>query len=135
MADLVIVDVDVEEGPGAIVQGGVAGEAIKAGQPVYLDSASSRYKLARANAESTDDVAGVTINNSQDGQRMDFVVAGRLIVNAVVVPGEVYALSAAAAGGIAPVGDLIAGDFVTVLGIGINTTAIQVQIQVSGVAK
>lgn len=135
MADLAITAAAVKAGAGAVKGQGIAGEAITAGQPVYLDSATQRYKKAQANAAGTDDVAGIATNNSQDGQDMDFVIRGKLTINAVAVVGEVYVLSDLTAGGIAPVGDLLAGDFVTILGVANLTTQIEVNIQVSSIAK
>ena len=136
MADLAITAATVESGgSGAEISHGIAGETMTAGQAVYLDSATQRFKKARANAGTTDDVAGIALHNAEDGQPLAYLTRGPLTINAVAAVGMVYVLSAAAGGGIAPHGDLVTGNYVSSLGIAPAAGTLQIQIQVSGVQK
>jgi hypothetical protein len=136
MADLAITAAFVEAGgKGAEVSHGICGETMTAGQAVYLDSATQRFKKARANAGTTDDVVGIALHNAEDGQPLAYLTRGPLLINAVAVPGTVFVLSAANAGGIAPVSDGAAGNFVTLVGIATTSSLLEIQIQVSGVQK
>lgn len=97
---------------------GVAGVTITAGQLLYLDI-DGTYKLAIATTLAEADFKGVALCNSSPGQP---VVLARYdsdldIGNASLDKGEIYCVSATVAGAVAPVSDLIAGDYVTIVGI------------------
>jgi len=59
---------------------------------------------------------------------------GNLTISAVMTVGEVYVVSATA-GGIAPVGDLVTGNYVTVLGVATTTSNLQLGTIYSATAK
>jgi hypothetical protein len=65
---------------------------------------------------------------------LQYATGGTLTFNAALAAGQVYVVSTTA-GGIAPVADMGAGDFVTVLGIGTSTTVLKIGIIQSAVAK
>lgn len=135
MADLTITAANVVSGANAVTRQGVAGATITAGQPLYQDSADSyALKPARANAAATDLVVGIALHGAADGQPITYQSEGAINVGATLVVGTIYVLSAAAAGGIAPSGDLASGNYVTVLGVATAAGSLQMGINNSGVA-
>lgn len=119
MADLVITPSQVVAVSGN-EQTLPAASAITAGQPCYRTS-DSTWELA-----DTDDTVvtaaaqGIALNSAPGvGQPVTCLVDGEVTLGAGAAPvqGTVYVLSATP-GGIAPVTDLVTGDWVTVLGVG-----------------
>jgi predicted transcriptional regulator len=132
MADLTITAANVVKYSGAFSRSGTAGEDITAGEAVYLSG--GEVMLAQADDEDTDAAVGIALNSAADGQPVSYLVAGGLNPGATVTVGTVYVVSAAAAGGIAPLADLASTEYVTILGVGTTTSRIDVNINVSGVA-
>tara|TARA_R100000808_G_scaffold19496_1_gene42298 strand:+ start:14236 stop:14646 length:411 start_codon:yes stop_codon:yes gene_type:complete len=131
MADLTITASDVVP-PATGVNAGTAGEAILAGQSVYLDSTdSNKVKLADAdNTAATAAAVGIAVNSApKAGQPVSYVTLGDLTVTSATV-GEIYVVSGTA-GGVAPEADLATNDYVTILGIGKTATSIAVKVHVS----
>lgn len=123
-------------GSPAIVHG-TAGGTITAGMPIYKDASdSNKYKAARANAATTALCFGIALNGASAGQPLAVLRAADSVINlgATVAAGIVYCVSDAVAGQIVPSADLGSGDYTSVLGIGINTTHVQLNINNSGVA-
>ncbi|QGJ70613.1 Hypothetical protein PBC10988_23110 [Planctomycetales bacterium 10988] len=117
MADLAITPGDVVALEGATFGDGTAGEDVSAGEPVYLDT-TDESKIKPAGAGGTEllaSVAGIALNNAAAEQPVKYASAGEIDLGVTLVVGEVYVLSSTA-GGIAPYGDLSAGDFVTIIG-------------------
>ena len=136
MADISVTATAVLPATGAVIHTGIAGGTIVAGQPIYEDgSASSVLKAAQGTTAVLANVVGIALNGGAIGQRIQYIKTGNLTMNAVLVAGQTYVVSAAAAGGIAPIADLGSGNFPTILGIAISTTVLKVDIQVGGVAK
>jgi hypothetical protein len=136
MADITITAASVLASTTAKNNRGVAGQAITAGQVVYLDGTDNRYKLAIATSKPTAEALGIATNNAAAGQPL--IVAEfdeNLSIGGTVVVGTVYVLSAAAAGAIAPVADLAAGNFVTLLGVAKTAGTIKLLVTRSGIAK
>jgi hypothetical protein len=121
MADITVTAGDVAASTDAVIATGVWGETITAGQLVYCKAADGRWWKAKADAASTDDVAGIALNGGAAGQPGSIQTRGLITIGATVVVGTVYVLSAAAGGGIAPEVDLTTGNYVTI--IGVATTA------------
>jgi hypothetical protein len=132
MADLIITADDVLKYNGAVSRTGTAGEDITAGEVVYVTG--GEVMLAQANAEESAVAVGIALNDAADGQPISYLVSGGINPGATVAVGTVYAVSAAAAGGIAPVSDLSSTEYVTILGVATTTSRIDVNINVSGVA-
>ena len=135
MADLTITAANVVAGSGAKITHGTAGASVTAGQPVYLDSATSTYKLAdcdsaTAAVRSPD---GVALHASSSGQPLAIAESGPVTIGATLTAGVAYYLSATA-GGICPVADLTTGDYPVILGIATSTTVLNLKIQEAGVA-
>lgn len=142
MADLTITAANVlravaQNGlPGTSTEHGRLGATCTAGQAVYRDSTDNYdFKLADANTAAPSEAYGILLNGGADGQPAEIVRGGLYAPGGTVVVGMVYAVSAAAPGGIAPYGDLATGDYVTILGVGYTAALILVDIIVSKVAK
>ena len=112
----------------------MAGASITAGQALYLDSATSTYKLADANASSaTATVVGIALHAAESGQPIKLLTSGNITIGGTVAVGRVYVVSGTA-GGIAPSSDLTAGWYTGIIGIGTTTAIIAVTITLGGVA-
>lgn len=134
MTDLSQTPADVERVSGN-KQEKIGGETLTAGMPVYADGADSfKLKPAQADATGTANAIGMTLNGADDDQPIVIQTDGVFKPGATVVVGQVYAVSAANPGKIAPYGDLIATNRVTILGVGISTSEILLGIINSGVA-
>lgn len=133
MADLSITAANVVAGTGAATVTGIAGVTITAGQVVYLDSATNTLKLAD-NDSATAAVrspAGIALNGAAAGQPIVVQSSGQITIGATVAVGVVYCLSSTA-GGICPNADIAAGDYNTIIGIGVSTTVISVKLHEAG---
>lgn len=127
MADLTITAASVLASASASTLEGTAGATVTAGQPVYLDAADGKLKLtdASSSAEETACV-GIALNNASTGQPVEYVNEDDgFTPGATLVAGEVYAVSAAAGGAIAPVADLVATNYTQVLGVAISTSVMK----------
>ena len=120
MADLVITASQVLKGADAIVQTYTAGEAITAGETVYLVTTTNKVLRTDADVAASAVVLGIALNDaSADGAPVTVQRSGTITLGAGAAPaaGQTYVASVAA-GKIALESDLLAGDFVTVIGIG-----------------
>lgn len=135
MADLTITAANVIAGSGATRVSGTAGASITAGQVVYKDSSDGKFKLADCNSATAGvrSPAGIALHASSNGQPLTIQSAGPITIGATVTAGVAYYLSATA-GGIAPVGDLLTGDYPVILGIATSASVIDIDIQEAGVA-
>jgi hypothetical protein len=136
MADLVITAANVVKGADAAVVLRTAGAAVSAGQTVYEDpNDANRFKLCDADAGTAvvRTTKGIALNNAALNQPLAVQTGGRITIGGIVVPGTVYVQSDTP-GGIMPAADLDPGDFVTVLGVGVSATDIDLNIHSSGVA-
>lgn len=136
MADVSITPANVVKGANATTRVGTAGATITAGQPLYEDgSANFVLKPAQGDTATKAKCVGIALHGASSGQPVTFITAGNLTAGGTLVVGQVYVVSAAAAGGIAPYADLTTGNYVSILGIATSTTILAVDIQVGGVAK
>lgn len=133
MTDLSVTAGNVAAGPNAIIREGVAGVAITAGQTVYKnDQNNNRLHLADCVASpQTANAAGIALHGASAGQPLkyvesddDFTPGGTLVL------GTPYVLSEA--GGIAPVADLAALDYLTFLMVPKTTTKARLRPLASG---
>lgn len=132
MTDLSITATDVVKGSNAIVANGTAGATITAGEVVYLDATSGKWKLADNDLAAAKNPGGIALNGASDGQPLAVLTSGDLTIGATLTAGTAYYLSATA-GGICPVGDLTTGDNVAQIGIAKSTSILAVKIIVPGV--
>lgn len=116
MADITVTAANVLK-TAATIGSGTAGEAITAGQPVYLKASDS--KLYKAQADGTaEEVAAVGIALHGAGANQPLSYAGNgstLNIGGTTAKAITYCVSAAA-GGIAPMGDLTSGQRICELG-------------------
>lgn len=135
MADLTVTAASVVPGTGAILEKMTAGAAITAGQTVYKDASDSN-KAKLFDADSATAAArvfyGIAVCNAASGQPVVVQTAGNLTIGATVAVGVAYYASDTP-GGICPFADLEAGDYPTIIGIGISTTQIKVGSLAAGV--
>ena len=135
MADLSITASNVVAAAAATKSRIVSGTTtLTAGMAVYKDTSdSNEYKASDANASGAAGCGGVMLCTADDGQPGQVITSGTLTVGAGVTVGEVYCVSPNP-GGICPKSDLVTGEFVTIIGVGLTSTTIKVAIIESGVA-
>lgn len=136
MADISVTASAVQKTSTTTVRKGVAGGTVTAGQPIYKDSTDNNdLKPAQADTAAKSKAIGVALHGASDGQPLEYATRGDVTFNAVLTVGQVYVVSDAAAGGIAPVADLASGDYPTLLGVATTTTNLKLGILAAEVAK
>lgn len=129
MADITVTPANVTKTDGSTTDG-VAGEAINAGQVVYLDTAVTPnvYKLAQADGTAIQaGAAGIALNTAALNQPVRVQTSGTINPGGTVAIGQVYAVSAAF-GGIAPYADLVSTNRVCLLGVGMTASTLKLSI-------
>lgn len=122
MADLAITATSVVPGTDAMIQSGIAGETITAGNSLYIKAADS--KLWKAQCDGTPEEAtcvGVALNGAAPNQTVAYVSAGTVTIGATTSKATTYVVSATA-GGIAPQADLIATNRISYVGYATDAT-------------
>ncbi len=130
MADITVTAASVRRGSGYTETTGLSGEAITAGQLVALDESDGYYYLSDCDHATTArrKITGVCLNNAAGAQQAITVqTAGIFTVGGTVAVGVIYIMSGNA-GGIAPVTDVAASDTVSILGVGVTTGTIKLNI-------
>ncbi|MCX5513421.1 hypothetical protein C3941_23820 [Kaistia algarum] len=136
MTDLVITAANVLAATGAPLESGFAGEAIVAGKAVYKAAATEKWMLADSNAATAEarQATGIALNGASANQPVSVAKSGSDITfGAVFTAGLAYYLSDTP-GGICPVADIGAGEYVGLLGLAKSTTVLAFRPQYSGVA-
>jgi hypothetical protein len=112
------------------------GEAVTEGTAVYLDTTTSKFMLADATDATKANIAGVIISPAAlDGYAL-LQTTKKYIAGTTLVAGDPVYLSATAGGGnLCPHADLIATNYVTLIGHAVSTTEVELDLQVTGVAK
>ena len=124
MPDLIITPDDVQ--PKAGGQSGTAGVAIAAGKVVHVRDHSGGDGLVYLGDASAIDSTNfahrgtfIALNSAAVGQPVNFATGGEVTLGAAVTTAAaIYATSAAAPGGIAPIADIVPTNAMTVLGYG-----------------
>ncbi|NGO51616.1 hypothetical protein [Allomesorhizobium camelthorni] len=136
MADIIINAANVVAGSNGTKEAGTAGEAITAGQAVYRASATGKYMLAD-NDSATAEVRqprGIALNGAAANQPLTIARPGSdITIGGTLTAGTDYYLSAVP-GGICPRADILAGDYVCLLGLAKSTSVLALDIQYPGVA-
>lgn len=131
MAVLTPTAANVKGSTGTTYGAGTAGATMTAGQLVYKDASNSnKVKLADNTTTAKATVVGILVNGSSDDQKCDYISAGPCL-GMGATKGVIYTASTTA-GGIEPVADHIAGDIISIVGVGRSDGGIDVQIQNSG---
>lgn len=135
MSDISITAANVVAGSDAVVEHGLAGATVTAGQWVYLDSATGKYLLADSNSATAAarTPRGVALNGAADGQPLAIAKGGSVTIGGTLTAGVAYYMSDTP-GGMCPVADVGSGEYATVLGVATSATVLKIDIQASGVA-
>jgi hypothetical protein len=135
MADIVITPASVLAGSNAAVVHGAAGEAITAGQVVYQNSTTKKWMLADNDSATAAvrQAQGIALNGASDSQPIAVQKSGDITIGGTLTAGVSYYLSATP-GGMAPYADILAGDYVVLLGMSKSTTVLALDISYTGVA-
>lgn len=129
MADVAFTSTSIRAGAGAIIEDGVAGESIVAGDVVFKN-ASNLFMIADCTDTDLDEVDGFALNSAAINQHIRVQKGGKLTCDNIVAE-TVYVLSAA--GAICPVADLATADRVIKVGTADSTTVLNIEIVDSGV--
>lgn len=134
MVDLSQTSTNVQWNSGTAAKTAIAGEALTAGQPVYISSSDG--KLYRADADDTAAKAaavGIALVTTAAGNLASYAPPGaNLDIGATTTQGTIYAVSASV-GAIAPEADLTTNDYVTILFVGSGSADVTLLDGVSGV--
>lgn len=135
MTDLVVTAANVIAGANALVERGLAGATITAGQVVYKEASTGKFKLADSNSVTAEvrQAYGIALNGASDGQPLAVQKSGDITIGATMTAGVAYYLSDTP-GGICPVADVGAGEYVGLIGLAKSTTVMAMQLNYSGVA-
>lgn len=116
MADLSVTAADILPTASTVKEVATAGAVITAGQAVYKDATDAqKVKLCDADAAATANCDGIALCGAAANQPIVIAKSGRLTGFDNGTDGEPYFVSTTP-GGLAPHGDLSAGDFVTYVG-------------------
>lgn len=135
MADLTITAASVVAASDAARESGTAGETIAAGKAVYLASASKKWMLADSNSATAEarKATAIALNGASLNQPIAVAKAGDITIGATLTPGAAYYLSDTP-GGICPLADVGAGEYVCMLGLAKSAAVLTLDIQFPGVA-
>lgn len=135
MVDLTVTPASVVRGTSARTETGTAGETITAGKAVYKSSTTGLYMLADSNSATVEarQATGIALNGASLNQPLMIAKGGDVTIGATMTPGVAYYLSDTP-GGICPVADIGAGEYVCLLGVAKSTTVLSVGIQFPGVS-
>ncbi len=115
MAAITVTPANVNPGSDAQTRKVQFGEAVTAGQPVYLKSSDGKYWLADADAGSAEaDVVGIALTGGAADEWGIIQLDGDIDIGAPTARGEIYVLGATP-GSIHPADDLAAGWYPVVL--------------------
>lgn len=125
----------VTPGPDAdIVYNQPVGAAILAGQIVHEDPADGKWRLGSNANVTSPRRAGVALQSAPTvGQMVDVQVGGTVLGTATLVVGETYQI-AATAGSVAPVADILAAAYTSVMGVAPTATSLKLRPLVGVVA-
>lgn len=135
MVDLVITAANVVAGTNAVRDRGTAGETIAAGKAVYKSSATNKWMLADSNSATPEArrAGGIALNGASLNQPIDVQKGGDITLGATLVAGTAYYLSDTP-GGICPLADVGAGEFVCQIGLASTTAVLGINVQFPNVS-
>lgn len=141
MADATVTLTGVIPSASADIRSGVCGVTIAAGQVLYIDTANSNVlKLADQDAGSllVGTVAGIALCGGATGQTIRYVTSDPALTFpiAAMVVGDIVLLGNTPGGVTITPGDLVTGEFVTVIGVcTVAATTINMKLVAAGAAK
>lgn len=133
MADLTITAASVIAGGDAGIENGRAGATVTAGQVVYKEASSGKFKLTDTNSATAEvkNAYGIALNGASDGQPLAVQKSGKITLGSVLTAGTAYYASETP-GGIQSAAD-VATENVAFLGIALSASSLQMAIINSGV--
>ena len=135
MADLVITAANVLQGAGAVIENGIIGTAFTAGQAVYKD-ANGQWSPADSNSATVlqREAKAIALNGGGAGQPCVVQKGGEITIGAALTAGVAYYLSDTP-GGICPLADVGAGEYIGIIGIAKSATVLKLGFLYSGFAN
>lgn len=136
MADLAITVAQVMPSTGAKYGWGLAGEVITQGEPLYLKASDGALWATDADASASADCVGIAMTGAAAaGACVLYQYDGDIDLGAgaSAAAGQVYIVSATA-GKIGLEAELAAADYMTILGVGIGSNKLRLNIEASGIA-
>lgn len=135
MAAISITAASVVKGSDAtVVQTFLAGEAVTAGQCVYLKGSDDRWWLAQCDGTAAEAAArGIALNGAAAGQPVAVQTAGTITIGGTVVVGTVYCVGATY-GAVVPWSDLASTNKLTILGYASAAGTLTIAVNATGVA-
>lgn len=127
MVDITITAANVVPGTSAQRENGMAGETIAAGKAVYKSSTTNKWMLADANSATAEarQATHVALNGASLNQPIT-VGKGKITIGATLTAGLAYYLSDTP-GGICPVADVGAGEYVCLIGLADSAAVLDVK--------
>jgi len=136
MAELTITAANVVKTATTSIQEGIAGGTLTAGMAVYIDTAASGVlKACDADVLESSICAGIALHGAASGQPIKYATGGDLTISSVMTVGRIYLVSQTTAGSLCVDGDILTGDFVSIVGIASTATNLKIAINNSGVAR
>lgn len=135
MADLVITAANVIAGENSVKEQALAGETIAAGKAVYISSSTKKFMLADSNSATAEarKATHIALNSASLNQPMIGHKFGDITIGATLTAGTAYFLSDTP-GGICPLADVGAGEFVCQIGFAKSTTVLMMDVQFPNVS-
>ena len=126
MADLTQTASSVAPGTPAFKLTGIVNAAVVAGQPCYQGNDGYWYPAVNDSAlHAGSNRLAIALDSAPGaGQPVTLLTSGQMNLGATLTVGETYVVSKNT-GKIAPISDLIAGNFVSILGVAISTTILE----------
>jgi len=110
----------------------IYGVTVAEGDVVYLNTTTSKYELALATSVTASVVAGIALTPGLVDEKGVIATGGDMECGGPTVEGEIYVCSGTA-GKIAPVADLAASDYTSIIGYGkAGTNVLQIAIKNTG---
>lgn len=132
MADLVVIAANVKPGSDLVTKRGIAGEAISAGDSVFIATDGELELCEKDQAVADAACVGVAVNDAAALQPVEYGITGTIDMGAILAIGQTYIVGAGP-GGLAPETDAGAGEFTTVVGIATTANILKLGILQSGV--
>lgn len=133
MADLVVIAANVKPGSDLVTKRGIAGEAISAGDSLFIATDGELELCEKDQAAADAACVGVAVNDAAALQPIEYGITGTIDMGAILAIGQTYIVGAGP-GGLAPEADAAVGNFTTVVGISTTANILKLGILQSGVA-
>ena len=132
---------DITVTPGSVVKYGtsttsevVSGEAIDAGEIVYLSASDGKYYLTDSDDAAKDEASGIALSTAATGQPLVIQVAGEVNPGGTLAVGETYYVSENP-GKLCSHAGAGAGKYITVVGVASSTSKLLLIFTVTSVVK